>query len=258
MPISSTNLGQYENSQPATLELNNIVVTLGNAATDDSKHEALRSYEYNGPKDDNEVVCWVPVEPKSQFCVHIGYDGRSLPYPDAGLGAQIHIDGVGPLEATFVSPKDIQARIKQRTSRKKVTTGEMEMTGQEIGNGYIRPFYFSLRKTTESEDDVPPENMEELGNIHVLVCWEREIPYIKKESGTEEDFSLLAKPLNEKLKCVQHQLTAGLGERQRDCEASGRKEPNDTKPVNEVGIFWLQFTFKYRSIDWLRMSGIAP
>ncbi|KAG9109513.1 hypothetical protein FRC07_008291, partial [Ceratobasidium sp. 392] len=45
-----------EISCPATLELSDIVVTLGNAAIKEDDHEAMLSNEYTGWHDDNEAV----------------------------------------------------------------------------------------------------------------------------------------------------------------------------------------------------------
>ncbi|KAG8695643.1 hypothetical protein FRC08_007644, partial [Ceratobasidium sp. 394] len=132
------------------LELSNIVVTIRNAAKEDSEHNALVAYKFNEETDDNEVVCWVPAIPGHRFCIHIGYDGDSLPYRNAGLDVSVYIDGVGPVADTFVKPRDILKRIEQRAKGKPITVGEMEITGQELKNGYIRPLCFSLRQTVET------------------------------------------------------------------------------------------------------------
>ncbi|KAG9127780.1 hypothetical protein FRC07_009368 [Ceratobasidium sp. 392] len=244
---------------PATLELGDIVVAIGNAAKEDDKHDTLTGYDYDGQKEDDEVVCWVPAVPGHRFCIRVGYDGDSIPYPDAGLRALVYIDGVGPVARAFVEPADILKRIEQRAKNKPVTSGEMEMTGQEIGKKYIRPFCFSKRETIEAENNIPPENLDYFGNISVEVYWAK-VSSVKKESGTgedsdDEDFAILAEPVNERLKHMQDRFAAGLGDQIIDDEP-GNRDNIEVDGVNENEEFW--FIFKYRDAEWLKSEGIVP
>ncbi|KAG8737881.1 hypothetical protein FRC10_007567 [Ceratobasidium sp. 414] len=216
----------------AILELNDIVVTVGNAAKEDDKHNGLPGYEYDGQTEDNEVVCRAP--------------------------CWVYVDGVGPVVETFVEPRDIMKRIEQREKNKPITAGEMEMTGQVLKGGYIRPFCFSLRQTVETESATPSENIKQFGEIGVEVFWAVWLPLVKKELGEDwdvEDVEILSKPVDEKLKHIQHRFVASLGEPEADEDAASRTEL-DTEWVNEDEVFW--FSFQYRDIEWLKAEGIVP
>ncbi|KAG9109150.1 hypothetical protein FRC07_008361 [Ceratobasidium sp. 392] len=254
-------------SYPATLELSDIVVTLGNAARKEDDHEAMLSYEYTGPHDDNEAVCWVPAVPGSRFCIHVAYEGESLPYPpNVGLRAQAYIDGLGPVAWTFVPPEEILKRIQQLARRKPVTVGEREMTGYDMKNGYVQPLCFSLRQTAETgsapplDDGVPPRNLDKFGNISVLAYWATKSPYIQTDSVNEydsddNDLTPLSNPVDEKWKPVQHRFAAGLGEPEPN-KASGGERDSNFEGVNDDEEFW--FHFKYSDNEWLKTERIAP
>ncbi|KAG9094966.1 hypothetical protein FS749_011413 [Ceratobasidium sp. UAMH 11750] len=235
----------------ADLVLNNVVVSIGNASGDYSKHCALVAYEYTGVIPDGHAVCWVPAVPGHQFSIHVGYTGDSLPYPNAGFNVSVYIDGVGPVAESFFAPQDIMRRMKQRADSKPMML--CEITGRELSNGYIRPFCFSLRQTVETDNPIPPENLNYFGRISVHVCWAIDLPPVKQESPRgvdpdDEDFEVLSRPVDETLKQIQHRFAAGLGEPVIK-KHPGSQETIETEAVNENEQFF--FTFLYRDIGEL-------
>ncbi|QRV77819.1 hypothetical protein RhiJN_05834 [Ceratobasidium sp. AG-Ba] len=140
-----------EGSSPAIMEQRDIIVTLATYSKKDHGHAPLSSYEYRG--DDvgkNEVACWVPVPiVRRRFCVHVAYEGKSLPCPGAGLMAAVYIDGdAGSETRTYIPAEDILKRIEAIKKGKPRETGEMELRGRESDDGTIRPFTFEPRETT--------------------------------------------------------------------------------------------------------------
>ncbi|QRV92635.1 hypothetical protein RhiJN_20653 [Ceratobasidium sp. AG-Ba] len=140
-----------EGSSPAIMEQSDIIVTLATYSKKDHEHVPLPSYEYQG--DDiykNEVACWVPVPiVRRRFCIHVAYEGKTLPYPGAGLMATVYIDGDGGSKTqTYIPPEDILQRINAIKKGEPRETGEMELRGRESDDGNIRPFNFGPRETT--------------------------------------------------------------------------------------------------------------
>ncbi|KAG8726901.1 hypothetical protein FRC12_023002, partial [Ceratobasidium sp. 428] len=217
---------------PATLERDDIVVTIGNAAITNRSHKALLSSDFDGPTKNHQVACWILGHLDSRFCVHVGYDGDSLPYPGAGLAAEVFFDGT-LVTGTFVPNEKILDRIEQRAQNKPLTTGEMEMTGYEMKDGKtILPFCFSMRPTVETEKFVPSEYFNHVGDIDVFVYWGTKVPYIKPEITSEYDFTSLAEPIDEQLKQFQYRISAGLGEPEINNEAESQRERFDVERVN--------------------------
>ncbi|KAG9109085.1 hypothetical protein FRC07_008370, partial [Ceratobasidium sp. 392] len=135
----------------ASLELRDITVTIGNASNTSSTHEALDGYRYDGPVDDTEAICWMAIPPEGQFCIHIGYNGiRSPPFPNVGIQSEVYIDGIGPVCDAFMTPESIAKRLDQEARGKPITNGEIEMDGQILDGGIIRPLCFSERQTTDN------------------------------------------------------------------------------------------------------------
>ncbi|KAG8706682.1 hypothetical protein FRC08_000915 [Ceratobasidium sp. 394] len=264
MPRHST---PHDDPPKAILDLRDIYVALGNAAADDDQHDALPGYRYDTPNQD-EIGCWVPAIAGDRFCIHVGYEGKSLPYPNAGLYFEVYLDGIGPLIWSFVDSQTIQGRVNQAKRKKWITIGDVELTGRELPNGTFRPFHFSLRQTMEAGDGMPPCNLDDFGEIEVVVRWavERVHPAvrIKERSASpvdtwrvEEKLVLLQNPINEKLKPVEHRCIAVVGEAELDPDAERRirVEPNSIDVKEGEGI---TFRFNYRDIAWLEMEGIAP
>ncbi|KAG8717334.1 hypothetical protein FRC08_007667 [Ceratobasidium sp. 394] len=241
---------------PAVLELHDILVAVGTPATDDEEHDTLDSYEYKGPTSKNEAACWVPVLPGSRFCVHVGYDGVSPPYPDAGLQFQVYIDGLGPVSWGFVPPTLISERISQITNDKPVTVGDIELTGREMEDGSVRPFCFSIRQTTDKDEDMPPPNLSSFGEVEVRVWWAVEDPDVEfSPLSWEFDLKLLSNPVNEKFKKVQHRYTGGLDQAEAEPDVGARDGKSLTRPLQKVPFL---FCFKYRDAEWLKAERIIP
>ncbi|KAG8739679.1 hypothetical protein FRC10_005275 [Ceratobasidium sp. 414] len=251
-------------SSPAVLELHDILVTIATPAANDQEHEALDSCEYKGPTAENEVACLVPVLPGDRFCIHVGYGGVSPPHPNAGLQFQVYIDGLGPVCWGFVPPKLISERISQITKGKPVTVGDIELTGREMDDGSVRPFYFSIRKTTDKgeslesvvtyikwfvDEDVPPPNLSNFGEVEVRVWWAVEDPDIEVSPlSWEFDLNLLSNPINERFKKVQYRCTGGLDQAEADLGADARVSKATTRPLQEEAF---TFSFKYRDTgEW--------
>ncbi|KAG9087585.1 hypothetical protein FS749_002832 [Ceratobasidium sp. UAMH 11750] len=253
----------HDDPPKAILDSRDICVALGNAAADNDQHDALPGYRYDTPNQD-EIGCWVPANVGDRFCIHVGYEGKSLPYPNAGLYFEVHLDGLAMLWS-FVDPQTMLDRINQVNRKKRITTGDVEITGDELPDNTLRPLRFSVRQTTEAGDGILPRNIKDFGQIDVVVRWTvgHVHPVFKKESPSpdaqwaEEKLALLQNPINEKLKPVDHRCIADIGEAEVDPDAGRRRrvEPSTFDVKEGEGI---RFRFKYRDTAWLEMEGIAP
>jgi hypothetical protein len=54
--------------------------------------------------------CCVPAVPGGRFRIHVGYEGFSIPHPNAGLYSEVYLDEVF-VTNSFVTPENILKRI---------------------------------------------------------------------------------------------------------------------------------------------------
>ncbi|KAG9080491.1 hypothetical protein FRC06_006519, partial [Ceratobasidium sp. 370] len=125
-----------------------------------------------------------------------------------------------------------------------------------MDDGLIRPFCFSIRQTTDKDEDMPPPNLGSFGEVEVRVWWAVEDPDIEfSPLAWEFDLNLLSNPINEKFKNVQHRCAGGLDQVEVDPNASARMSKASTRPLQKEPFL---FSFKYRDVEWLRAEKIIP
>ncbi|KAG8785330.1 hypothetical protein FRC12_017724 [Ceratobasidium sp. 428] len=235
-------------SMDASLEFRDVTVTIANPSEINDEHNALRGFKYNERlEDDEDAVCWVAVPPSRRFCVHVAYTGVSPPTPDAGLNCDVKIEGIGPICGAFLTPESISKAVAQRIDNKPVIDGEVEIVGCELedDNTMIRPLRFFERPTTDSDENIPPPNLDQFGIVEVLVGWSAGHANVKTtQPDRDSDIELLTKPVDEKLKNVQYRYVGGVGPAEYNL-GSDTWNFYDTMPIqDEVFVFH----FKYRDL----------
>ncbi|QRV92693.1 hypothetical protein RhiJN_20711 [Ceratobasidium sp. AG-Ba] len=240
----------------AILKLHGVVVAIGDAQEDDN---TLPGYRLVEDQDTKVAKCWVPAIPGSSFCIHVAYEGTSLPFPDARLFFEVYLDGI-EMFSSAIESETLLARIRQIKKGQEITEGDLEVEGHSLPDGRIQPFCFSLRPTSE-KDDGPPENFKRFGSIRVAVYWVAAGPEVKQETPAlqetlEEKLERLSAPVNEKLIGSRPRCIATLGDPKPDANSAERRTRFlrlRSSTYEKIGSEKLLFCFKYED-----KGGVQP
>jgi len=187
----------------------------------------LAEYDIKANAAKKELMCWIPSEVGKSFAVN----WKALTRPTFDMSSTTSIDGTC-VGGAMLSTED----------KDWLCTTSMLQTSRTKG----RPFIFSSLELTDDDDFLHFGHSNALGDI-VIEIWhvtdtgnppcEYETPMIHEGKVHERSKQALA-----------HRVKFG------------KEQPAPPENIVEVNTVCLlvTFTFKYRSIDILRASGIAP
>ncbi|QRV80759.1 hypothetical protein RhiJN_13142 [Ceratobasidium sp. AG-Ba] len=159
-------------------EFENAVLSVGHihvALANDMDEHLNASFSCNGTLLSQSPLaphCWVALKVKERFSVHVGFDGVSVPYPNAGgLVATVFFDGVRVSDA-FIAADSITRRVlelRELTATTDDVWGATEICGSPGDEGMMGRFTFEHRDT--AANGFPWPYPDSLGQIRVEVRW---------------------------------------------------------------------------------------